>query len=198
MIDLTRLGLHYGTDKALYHGFTDFYHEHLAAMRDTATAVLEIGVWKGQSLRMWRDYFPHATVYGIDNAPSPPSLARDGFVIAMCDSGSSAQLRRVLADWGHPVFDLVVDDGGHMMREQFNALDTLWPHVRPGGAYILEDLHTSLDPVAWGGRAGSPTPLDYVRLLASGKADLAGLAEAHVFETRAGQSITSLMRKATA
>lgn len=43
--ELTEIGLKYGTDKALYHGFTDFYHEHLAPRKEAIHRVLEIGVW---------------------------------------------------------------------------------------------------------------------------------------------------------
>ena len=40
-------------------------------------------------------------------------------------------------------FDVIIDDGGHTMQQQQNTLDVYWPHVKPGSAFIVEDLHTS-------------------------------------------------------
>ncbi len=62
---LTRIGRRYGTDK-VEHGFCAFYDEHLDASRGRVRKVLEIGVFQGASLQMWRDYFPRATIHGLD------------------------------------------------------------------------------------------------------------------------------------
>jgi hypothetical protein len=211
---LTALGLQHDTDKASHHGFTDFYDAHLRARRDEVGSVLEVGVWRGASLRMWRDYFRTSQVYGIDANPVPVALASEGFLIARANAGSRDQLRRVLSDWGTPGFDLIVDDGGHRIPEQLIALDTLWPHLTAGGVYIIEDLHTSLTPADYGGRTGCMTTLDLVRVLAGETAWPAGrllpegimlrsefhesVAAAYVYETRGGKSITSLIVKRSA
>ena len=78
--DLDALARLLGTDKSSYvHGYTRLYETHFASRRPTVRRLLEIGVgginsWHGyetteggQSLRMWRDYFPNAEIVGIDN-----------------------------------------------------------------------------------------------------------------------------------
>ena len=72
--NLNALGILWGTDKACgHHGYTSYYARHLRAKRRVITCVLEIGIGGyrdpsggGNSLRMWRSYFPRATIYGLD------------------------------------------------------------------------------------------------------------------------------------
>src|SRR5215203_706034 len=68
MTYLCDLAEKYGTDKGPSgHNYTPYYEEYLQHRRFRALTLLELGVWKGASLRMWRDYFPSATIVGIDN-----------------------------------------------------------------------------------------------------------------------------------
>jgi hypothetical protein len=140
MDPLSALGSRYGTDK-VSHGFSAFYSRHLEGTRSAVMKVLEIGVLGGASLRMWRDYFPMAEVHGFDRrvtgvAPEPRIRLHEG------DQASRPSLNRLIDDAGS-TFDVIVDDGGHTMEQQQVSLAFLFPHLRPGGVYLLEDLHTS-------------------------------------------------------
>ena len=67
MNDFTRLCLKYQkTDKHTTHSYDTVYHQLLSGKRDSVTSVLEIGVREGDSLRVWREYFPNATIHGIE------------------------------------------------------------------------------------------------------------------------------------
>jgi hypothetical protein len=145
---LTILGLKHNTDK-VSHDFCAFYHRHLDRVRQDVRKVLEIGILKGASLRMWREYFPNATIHGFDQnaihgfdykalAESLP----DGIFLHEGDQANRDSLGRLLEATGSD-FDLIVDDGGHAMAQQQVSLGVLFPHLRPGGMYIVEDLHTS-------------------------------------------------------
>jgi predicted O-methyltransferase YrrM len=135
---LTQLGLKYGTDKATYHGFTEFYSTLLKG--DCIKHILEIGVFQGASLRMWREYFPKAHIMGFDVNPiHVPECS-----VLKVDSGNREQIN-ITASILAP-FDLIIDDGGHTMKQQQVAFDCLWPHLSPGGIYIIEDIHTSQIP----------------------------------------------------
>lgn len=149
---LTELGSLYGTDK-VKSGFCGFYHGLLAGSRESVAKVLEIGVLRGASLRMWRDYFPNATVHGLE-------LERTGFaneermVVHQGDQASRPSLNRLIARIGTG-FDLIVDDGGHTMEQQQVSLAALFPHVRPGGLYVIEDLPTSFSEwIIWRDKTG--------------------------------------------
>lgn len=140
---LHELGIKHHTDKATYHGFTVLYDHWLTHLRTEPVRMLEIGVLRGGSLRMWHEYFgPSATIYGADI--DPPSL----------EIGPNVELlfvdqtqRDSLQTMPHEL-DLIVDDGGHTMLQQQMTLAEMFEHLKPGGTYLLEDLHTSLPDYA--------------------------------------------------
>jgi hypothetical protein len=137
---LSRIGSQYGTDK-VSHGFSTFYDHHLRAQRKRVAKVLEIGIFDGASLCMWRDYFPNADIHGMDlRAVKLDSVERITTYVG--DQGNRAMLQDIIESAGTD-FDLIIDDGGHTMDQQQTSLGFLFPHVRPGGYYIVEDLHTS-------------------------------------------------------
>ena len=63
--ELTRLSKRFGTDKVA-HGFTKLYDAIFSTQRSTTRRMLEVGVFYGASIRMWHDYFPAATIHGVD------------------------------------------------------------------------------------------------------------------------------------
>ncbi|MEM7193896.1 MAG: tetratricopeptide repeat protein [Pseudomonadota bacterium] len=137
---LTVLGKRYGTDK-VQHGFTNFYSEHLEPHRDRITKVLEIGIFNGSSLLMWRDYFSNANIYGIDILV-PELENADRISMHTVDQRNPDDLT-AFAEFAGSGFDLIIDDGGHTMSQQQISLAYLFPHLKSGGVYIVEDLHTS-------------------------------------------------------
>ena len=137
---LSRIGAQYGTDK-VSHGFCAFYDRHLRAQRKRVEKVLEIGIFGGSSLYMWRDYFPNASIHGMDIGPvALDSVERIRTYVG--DQQDRAVLQGLVDEAGSD-FDLIVDDGGHTMGQQQASLGFLFPHLRPGGYYVVEDLHTS-------------------------------------------------------
>ncbi len=130
------------TDKCEYHhNYVSFYEILFAPIRDQAERVLEIGVLNGDSVRLWRDFFPRAEIFGIDIIDtSQHETERIHTFIA--DQANREQLQRFVDTHGSG-FDIIVDDGGHTMEQQQTSFGFLFPHVRPGGIYIIEDIHTS-------------------------------------------------------
>jgi cephalosporin hydroxylase len=105
--------------------------------------VLEIGVKGGGSTLLWKRLFPEATVVGLD-IDIRPHLGGDGVVYIEGDQADAAQLTRVAEQYGP--FDLVIDDGSHKSAHQTVSLRTLFPHVRAGGLYVIEDVQANLKP----------------------------------------------------
>jgi hypothetical protein len=154
MKTLDELALEHGTDKSSeFHGFSRFYEFHLGPLREQPLTVLEIGVLEGASARMWRDYFPAAKILAIDFLESALEHEDERITIFIGDQTDRSFLDRVVAAAGP--FDVVIDDGGHQHDEQLTSLFHLWPHVKPGGLYAIEDVHTSYMG-RWGGRLGKP------------------------------------------
>lgn len=137
-MSLDALGLKYGTGKSsAVHNYLRHYERYLAPRRQEPLTLLEIGVAEGYSLAMWREYFPHARIHGIDCGSCPP---RPGCTIHQGDQGDPEFLAAVAAQAGG--FDLIIDDGSHYGTLTRASFDALWPQLRSPGLYIIEDLQT--------------------------------------------------------
>ena len=143
MDKLTELADLYGTDKGnVFHKFTEFYDNTFNQYRDSFKKIVEIGIWKGESLKMWKDYFRSCKIVGAD-IEDKNMYASERIEIRRLDQSSREQLSKFddCID-----ADLIIDDGSHIMGHQQITIGTLFPKLKPGGFYILEDLHTSFYP----------------------------------------------------
>ena len=149
MHELDALGHRYATDKASppparNHDYLDIYEQHFAPVRAATRAVLEIGVGLGGSLKMWAEYFREARIYGLDDFSEVPELPASDYVgrVYRGNQANREDLNDMITAFGGPL-DVVIDDGGHTMRQQQISLGLLFPHLSPGGLYVIEDLWTS-------------------------------------------------------
>ncbi len=134
------------TDKASSgHGFLEFYERFFQPIKNSATKIFEIGISEGASLVLWEKYFPKATVYGIDILDKS-ALESKRVKTFVADQADRSQLAAFIDRFGGD-FDFILDDGGHTMPQQQISFGFLFQYVRPGGYYIIEDLHTSLPGV---------------------------------------------------
>ncbi|WP_030373458.1 class I SAM-dependent methyltransferase [Streptomyces rimosus] len=157
--DLGDLALRFGSDKwGVWHWYTQHYDRHFASLRHEPVRVLEIGIGGyydpaagGGSLRMWKNYFSRGIVHGLDiyDKSGLDELRLHTFVGSQNDAG----FLRDLAEQ-HGPFDIVIDDGSHVNEHILASFDTLLPHVRPGGWYVIEDIQTSYWP-QYGGTSGA-------------------------------------------
>jgi SAM-dependent methyltransferase len=121
------------------------YDRHFSRFRGSEVHVLEVGVYSGGSLDIWREYFGDgAHVYGIDIDPRCQAYERPGVRVIIGDQADPEFWRRFLMEV--PALDIVIDDGGHRVHQQRATLEALLPHIRPGGVYVCEDLHGSFNP----------------------------------------------------
>jgi hypothetical protein len=119
--------------------YLPIYERHLAHFRGRAARLLEIGVYSGGSLRMWRDYLgPNAHITGIDIEPACKAYESAGISITIGDQGDPDFWRGFVSDT--LPFDAVIDDGSHNWRHQILTLEALVGHLRPGGIFICEDI----------------------------------------------------------
>ncbi len=138
---LSEIGLKYGTNK-VWHNYTPFY-ERIFFEREIKN-FFEIGISEGPSLLMWQEYFQNATIYGIDLTIPECVKNQPRIKYEITDQSSSSQLLNTLNKWNNPSFDVILDDGGHTVKQQRISLETLWKYVKIGGLYIIEDLHTNI------------------------------------------------------
>lgn len=165
---LDAIGTRTGTDKSsAIHDYLGVYEKQLGHLRDQRFQLVEIGVHKGSSTRMWAEYFSRAKVIGIDIDPACRRHADERIEILIGDQGSPSFLAR-LARRLRPL--VLVDDGSHQWTHQIDSFRTLFPVVRPGGYFIVEDIHTSFgeDYTAAYGKGGGPSAYDYMASIAEG------------------------------
>ena len=136
-MNLHDIGIKYGTDKAVHHKFMDFYESHINHLRDEPIEILEIGFFKGASIKTWLEYFSKATINCIDIIEN--NFNHERFIYKKISQESNKLTEIFLNEY----FNLIVDDGSHMTSHQNKSLELLWPKLKYGGFYILEDLHTS-------------------------------------------------------
>jgi demethylmacrocin O-methyltransferase len=147
------------TDKTDDHKFTEIYEHLFSPLRQSPVRICEIGIFGGGSLRMWTEYFPKGTVFGIDllnldelhasmrkyNLPDflPDKPETDRIKTFEADQSNRNELKRFIDKYGGD-FDIVLDDGGHTMEQQQTSFGFFFKYVKPGGYYVIEDVHTSL------------------------------------------------------
>ena len=140
---LDDLAINHASDKSSkYHNYARKYDKILSPFINTFTDVLEIGVSQGQSTKMWTDYFPNATIHGADiNKASVICEAYSNRIkFHLIDQRDRAKLKNLEQ---YSPFDLIIDDGNHFWMEQILTFETLFPYLRSGGIYIVEDTTTS-------------------------------------------------------
>jgi hypothetical protein len=144
--------------------YLDIYDGLMGPWMGKPVRFLEIGVYKGGSLRMWRDFFsPAASLTFLDIDPACKALEIPGTEIRIGDQTDVPFLQSVAAARGP--FDIIVDDGGHKMDQQMTSFRTLWPHLADGGLYIVEDVHTSYWPGFGGGLRAQGSFVEFCKTL---------------------------------
>jgi hypothetical protein len=122
--------------------YFDIYERYIAKFRNTSCVYLEIGAAKGGSLDIMRKYLgPAARIIGVDVSPECKTLESRGYEIHVGDQADCRFLRELAARVG--AADIVVDDGGHTPDQQITSFYSLFPIVKEGGIYIVEDLHSN-------------------------------------------------------
>ena len=152
---LTAIANRCGTDKGSVakagHAYTIVYDGLFQHMRTQPVELLEIGLQMGgpeipggaadrditdaPSLRMWRDYFPFAHITGVDISDFS-RFENEWFTFHRVDCGVASDYDKITG-----AFDIIIDDGSHASHHQQLALAKLFPLLRPGGLYIIEDLN---------------------------------------------------------
>ena len=138
--ELNQIGTKCETDKSSqYHNYLKKYEFFLKNWRERANCILELGVYKGASLKMWSQYFQNATVYGVDIDEACKQYEDENIRIIIKDLGDEQNL----IELGKLNPQIVIDDASHLWSHQIKALVHLLPALKSGGIYILEDLGTS-------------------------------------------------------
>lgn len=126
------------------HDYARHYDFAFDSIRNNPIKIVEVGVGSAESIQSWLDYFPKAQVFGVDivhdtnvwNTPGEKPAPRYTFVTG--DQSSEdfwiAFVAKHGSDW-----DVFIEDGSHMIWHVIPCFKFMWPHVKSGGYYCVED-----------------------------------------------------------
>ena len=151
IMDLASLINNSLTDKNTSHSYVDLYEKLLSSKKESATTVLEVGIGdfgpkNGGSVKLWRDYFRNATIYGLDILPADrviDELLTDPRVV-LYTSTNAYDDKFVKANFINKgmKFDFMLDDGPHTLQSMKDFIRLYLPLLKEDGILIIEDVQS--------------------------------------------------------
>lgn len=145
--NLERLARIYRSDKALGHSYASHYQNYFRKFRYKKVKLLEIGVGGysyphlgGNSLRMWKKYFPFGRIFSFDIHDKTSFEERR--IRIFCGSQVDEEFLERLTEETGPL-DIIIDDGSHQNEHVIKTFQFLFPKLNDGGIYVIEDTQTS-------------------------------------------------------
>jgi hypothetical protein len=121
--------------------YFDIYERHFARFRGRSPVMIEIGIFGGGSLAMWKEYFgPGCKIIGIDINPECKAHESEDVEVFIGSQDDPELIEAIFAK--HPQVDIVLDDGSHMMPHMIRSFELMYARVKPNGVYMVEDTHT--------------------------------------------------------
>ena len=146
--ELDKLGLKYNTDKASKynrrgitvagHDYLRQYELFLSTLKDEKFTLIELGCYTGASLKMWKEYFRFAHIIGVDLNEKLSSLEEDR-ISFICSDAVADNLPAKLSAYNEDIM-CIIDDCSHAWGDQRRSFEMLFPLLKSGGFYIIEDL----------------------------------------------------------
>ena len=168
---------HTGNQVHKWDHYLDIYEKYFSAYRGQPVSILEIGISQGGSLQLWKKYFGgNVRVYAMDINPQCKKFEEENIKIFIGSQEDEKFLQEVCHQI--PDVDIILDDGGHTMRQQIVSFENLFSKVKEGGLYIVEDTHTSYWHEYHGGLKKPGSFIEYSKNLVD------SLYEGHIADKR--------------
>jgi len=130
------------------HQYIQHYDHYFKNFQHKDINILEIGIERGDSLRMWREYFTKANICAIDIIDRNISVLNTDIMIG--DQSDYDFLKTITNKYTS--FDIIIDDGSHHSKHIISSFNYLFDFLNKGGIYVVEDLQTSYQPRFGGNR----------------------------------------------
>ena len=136
----------YKCDKSSKHSYELCYEKHFLPVKNEPINILEIGIFKGESMKVWLEYFPNATVYGIDifqriKENELPILKNPRVKYLKLDSISEQAKQIITENWGDIKFDFIIDDGLHTPVANRLTFLNFINFLKNDGVFFIEDVY---------------------------------------------------------
>lgn len=151
---LTELAIKYHCDKWGAHYYTPHYDHHFNLFKQKEINLIELGIGGysdpnhgGASLRMWKDYFQSGNIYGVD-IYDKNKIEEKRIRTFQGSQTDEVFLKKIVMEIGNP--EIIIDDGSHINSDIITSFQILFPLLKIGGIYVIEDVQTSYWP-SYGG-----------------------------------------------
>lgn len=139
---LSELAKNFNTDKAIgLHGFTEIYDDYFDKIKDDLMNILEIGIFEGESLKLWETYFKNSNIIGLDINTECTKYGGGRKKVYIGSQTDEVLLFQIQKE-NNPL-SIIIDDGSHQWDHQIKTFRAAFPLLKSGGLYFIEDLHTS-------------------------------------------------------
>ena len=154
-IELEELFSFYKTDKANYiksekshgHGYAEFYEKHFSNLRDKKLNILEIGSYSGASAAAFVKYFKDINIYCLDINLAKFLYKSKKIHPFGIDISNKKMIEKFLNKINFfesiKSFDIIIDDGSHILSDQLKAIDYFFKYLNKDGYYVIEDYKFS-------------------------------------------------------
>ena len=141
---LTTIANKYNTDKGTIayeaHGYTEIYNDYISDI--DKLNMLEIGIWHGDSIRMWNEYNNNINLHSIDIDKNVFNYLKDEkCTVHLGNQSDKNFINNVLEQTGD--LDVIIDDGSHIYNDILNSFNFIYPKLKSGAIYFIEDLHAT-------------------------------------------------------
>ena len=176
---LDQIACECGTDRASVftrtygkpHDYAKHYDKLFSHLRNGPVHLLEIGVGGGEGVRMWQSYFWHceSEVIGVDSQANTNPWDNEkltpnyGYQFVQGNQGHPDFWEKFAKLHGEDGFDIILDDGSHVNTDIITTFIALWPHVKLGGFYAIEDLNTSYDKGGFFVKPSLPSQMEFLK-----------------------------------
>lgn len=142
--------------------YFDIYEKHFERFRGKQPTILEIGIFGGGSLAMWKEYFGEGCrIAGLDINEECKQHEAPGIEIFIGSQDDEKILSQIVDKYG--AFDVIIDDGSHVMSHMRKTFEFLYPRMSPTGVYLVEDTHTCYWPAYGGGHKKPDSFMEFTK-----------------------------------
>jgi len=142
--------------------YFEAYERELTRFRKAPITFMEIGVFMGGSIPMWKEFFhKDSTLVFVDIDPNCAKFADPGTSIEIGNQADPVFLAALAEKYGP--FDAILDDGSHICSHQITSFENLWPNLKDNAVYMVEDCHTSYWPGFGGGYRNEASFIEYAK-----------------------------------
>lgn len=145
---LIELAIEYKSDKHGHHDYCRYYQKHFEHLMDAPIRMIELGIGGyeypdrgGSGLRMWSDFFRNGHIFGVDLYDKSGLKFNQNVTVLKGSQDDPNFIQSLIIQCGPP--DIIIDDASHMNRLTINSFTLLFPHLKKGGIYVIEDLESS-------------------------------------------------------